>query len=84
MNSKHRKTLATIFKDPTSGSIEWIAIETLLVAAGCEVVEGSGSRVKFVKDGHIAAFHRPHPDKEAKRYQVRDARDYLKLLGITP
>ncbi len=54
------------------------------MAAGCEVVEGSGSRVKFAKDGHVAAFHRPHPGKEAKRYQVRDARDYLKLLGITP
>lgn len=43
-----------------------------------------GSRVKFEKDGIIASFHRPHPDKEAKRYQVRDAREFLMQIGVTP
>ena len=84
MNSKQRKTLAAIFADPVSGTIEWAAIEKLLVAAGCQVVEGSGSRVRFVKDGIVASFHRPHPDKEAKRYQVRDAREYLTKIGVKP
>jgi hypothetical protein len=45
---------------------------------------GSGSRVRFVKDGMIASFHRPHPAKEAKRYQVREAREYLIRLGVRP
>ena len=76
MNSKHRRTLAAIFTDPVA-SVEWAAIESLLVAAGCEVVEGSGSRVRFVRGGAVASFHRPHPAKEAKRYQVRDAREFL-------
>lgn len=84
MNGKHQKTLAAIFKNPVSGSIHWSAIESLLVAAGCKVIEGSGSRVRFEKDGRIASFHRPHPAKEAKRYQVRDALEYLILLGIKP
>lgn len=84
MNSKHRKTLAAVFSDPVSGTLEWAAIESLLVAVGCKVVEGSGSRVRFEKDGKIASFHRPHPEKEAKRYQVRDARTYLTLLGVAP
>lgn len=84
MNSKHRKTLAAIFKDPVSGTLHWSAIESLLVAAGCKVIEGSGSRVRFENDGRIASFHRPHPAKEAKRYQVRDAREYLTYLGIEP
>ncbi|HEX7709808.1 MAG TPA: type II toxin-antitoxin system HicA family toxin [Sphingomonadaceae bacterium] len=84
MNSKHRKVLAAIFADPVSGSIEWAAIENLLIAAGCQVVEGSGSRVRFVKDGVVASFHRPHPAKEAKRYQVRDAREYLTKIGVKP
>ena len=84
MNSKHRKVLAAIFADPVSGSIEWAAIENLLIAAGCQVVEGSGSRVRFVKDGVMASFHRPHPAKEAKRYQVRDAREYLTKIGVKP
>jgi len=53
-------------------------------AAGCRVIEGDGSRVRFEKDGLVASFHGPHPVKEAKRYQVRDARDYLTRLGIVP
>ena len=84
MNSKHVKTLNTIFKNPVTGSLEWKAIERLLVAVGCNVVEGAGSRVRFEKDKVIATFHRPHPNKEAKRYQVRDVREYLIKLGIKP
>jgi hypothetical protein len=82
MNSKHQKTLRIVFATPVSPSIEWNAIERLLIAVGCTVVEGSGSRVRFEKDGVIVSFHRPHPHKEAKRYQVRDARDYLTKLDI--
>lgn len=84
MNSKQRKTLAAVFTDPVSGTIEWAAVESLLVAAGCRVIEGNGSRVRFEKDGEIESFHRPHPAKEAKRYQVRAARAYLIRLGVKP
>lgn len=34
--------------------------------------------------GIIASFHRPHPEKEAKRYQVRDAREFLIQIGVKP
>lgn len=84
MNSKHLKTLAVVFKDPVSGTLEWAAIEALLVAAGARVIEGNGSRVKFECGGVIASFHRPHPEKEAKRYQVRDAREFLIQIGVKP
>ncbi len=84
MNSKQRKVLQAIFSDPVSPAIAWASIESLLVAVGCEVIEGNGSRVKFVKDGMLASFHRPHPERHAKRYQVRDARDYLTRLGVEP
>ncbi|RMC30120.1 type II toxin-antitoxin system HicA family toxin [Paracoccus alkanivorans] len=84
MNSKQKKILAAIFKDPVSGTIEWAAIESLLVAVGCRTIEGNGSRVRFEKDGVIASFHRPHPAKEAKRYQVRDARSFLIQIGVEP
>lgn len=84
MNSKQRKTLIAVFAEPAPAGIEWSAVESLLVAAGCRRIEGGGSRVKFVRDGLIASFHRPHPAKEAKRYQVRDARDYLEKLGVRP
>ncbi|TPJ49169.1 type II toxin-antitoxin system HicA family toxin [Mesorhizobium sp. B2-4-1] len=84
MNSKHRRVLKAIFTDPVSGSIEWIAVEALLVAVGCQVIEGSGSRVGFVLKSEVETFHRPHPSKEAKRYQVRDARQFLLRIGVKP
>lgn len=84
MNNRQRKTLEAIHATPVSGTIAWADIESLLVAVGCRIIEGNGSRVRFEKEGMIASFHRPHPDKEAKRYQVRDARDYLEKLGIRP
>lgn len=84
MNSRQRRTLEAIFADPVSGSIAWDAIESLLVAVGCEVVEGNGSRVRFVKGSLVAFFHRPHPAKEAKRHHVRLAREYLTKLGVVP
>lgn len=84
MNSKHTKTLAAVFTDPVSGTIEWADVEALLVATGARVIEGRGSRVRFEKDGVVATFHRPHPAKEAKRYQVRDARAFLAEIGVRP
>ncbi len=82
VNSKQRKTLGAVFADPVSRSVEWAAIESLLVAAGATVIEGSGSRMGFESKGVIATFHRPHLAKEATRYQVRDAREYLTKLGV--
>lgn len=84
MNSKHRKTLEAVFADPVNGNLEWSRIEALLVAAGCRVVEGSGSSVTFEKDGARAYFHRPHPDKAALRYRIKDARAFLDRIGVRP
>ena len=84
MNAAHTKTLEAIFTCPVSKSLEWRRLEALLVAIGCQVIEGNGSRVRFEKSGLIATFHRPHPAKEAKPYQVRDARRYIESLGVKP
>lgn len=84
MNRSHRKTLVAIFTDPISSTIEWRKIQALFRAAGCEIIEGSGSTVTIAYRGRKAAFHRPQPDKEALRYQVRAARDFLTLIGATP
>ena len=84
MNGRQRKVLAAVFADPVSGSLEWAAIESLLLSVGCRLIEGSSSRVRFEFEGHVASFHLPHPAKEAKRYQVRDARDFLISIGVKP
>lgn len=54
------------------------------MATSAEVIEGSGSRVRFNKEGIIATFHRPHPKKEAKPYQVKDVRSFLIQIGVQP
>ena len=84
MNSAHQKTLILIYTEPVSWSLEWRRIEALLLAVGCRLIEGNGSRDRFEKDGIVGTFHRPHPAKEAKPYQIRDARQLLQHLGIQP
>lgn len=82
MNKTHRKTLEVIFKQPVSASLEWRRIESLFLAIGAKVIEGTGSRVRFELNGVVSTFHRPHPQKEAKPYQVRDARAFLEKTEI--
>jgi hypothetical protein len=84
MNGRQRMTLEAIFRDPIPGTIAWADVENLHVTVGCVVIEGNGSRVRFEKDGQLAFLHRPHPAKEAKRYQIKDARRFLQALGIEP
>ena len=84
MNSKHRRTLELVFSDPVSATVVWADVEALLIAVGAEVIEGRGSRVRFVWGGEVETFHRPHPAKEAKRYQLRAARGFLERIGVVP
>lgn len=73
-----------IFSYPASGTIDWLDIENLLKAVGARLVEGRGSRVRFIHESAIATFHRPHPEKEAKPYQIRDAKKFLIAIGVKP
>ena len=82
MNTKHRKTLAAIFSRPTSASILFADLEALVKALGGSVVEREGSRVRIELNGELWRCHRPHPGKEAKRYQVEEARELLERAGI--
>lgn len=84
MNSKQSKTLEAVFAKPTKANLEWDRIESLLIAIGCKVIEGNGSRVRFSLGDAVVTFHRPHPAKEAKKYQVDDARVFLTTIGVTP
>ena len=84
MRTKHRKTLEAIFADPVSGTIAWRDVESLLEALGAAIGEGSGSRVRFTINDVTLFVHRPHPQPEAKKYVIRNVRDFLTSLGITP
>lgn len=84
MNSRHRKTLAAIFARPTSASVVFADIESLIKALGGTVEEREGSRVRIELKGEQWRCHRPHPGKEAKRYQVEEARELLERTGVLP
>jgi hypothetical protein len=84
VNTKHRKTLQAIFARPTSAAIVFGDIEALLVALGGQVHEREGSRVKITIHNEQWRCHRPHPGKEAKRYQVEEIRELLQRIGVHP
>lgn len=74
--------MTAIFKVPTLASINFADIEKLLAALGAEVAEGKGSRLSFVLNNQKLFVHRPHPAKEAKKYQVETIREFLELAGV--
>ena len=84
MNSQQRKTLESVFGNPVNGALEWRKIESLLMAVGCVRTEGAGSSVAFAHSGLSVRFHRPHPQREALRYRVLDARKFLETIGVKP
>jgi hypothetical protein len=84
MNSRHRRTLERIFAEPTPADLRWYDIEALLRAAGAEVSEGAGSRVRVALRGVRAVFHRPHPGPETRRGLVRVVRDFFAAAGVRP
>ncbi len=80
MNSKQKATLKAIFEKP-----KFSDIERLFISLGGQLSEGKGSAIRIAfPDGVKYDQHRPHPQKEAKRYQVDDARILLELLGVKP
>jgi hypothetical protein len=84
VNAKQRKTLVAIFTRPTPATIPFADIESLVKALGGSVSEREGSRVKIELQGEQWRCHRPHPGKEAKRYQVEEARELLERAGVQP
>ena len=84
MSNRHRATLEAVFRDPVSATIVWAEVERMLVHYGAEILEGRGGRIKVEMRLHRIALHRPHPQKEAKEYQIRRVRDLLIRDGIEP
>jgi hypothetical protein len=84
MSRKHQRTLAAIFEDPIRSNIPWRDIEAMLKAAGAEITEGEGSRVRIALNEVRAVFHRPHPQKETDKGAVKSMRRFLIEAGVTP
>ena len=82
MNKKQRKTLDAIFATPIRRNIVWDDVVSLIGSLGGTVIQGDGSRVRFSLNGISLNIHSPHPQKELKRYQVKDVRTFLSRSGI--
>ena len=76
MNQKHRRTLEAVFEEPVRSNIPWRDIEAMLKAAGGEISEGAGPRVRVALSGIRAVFHRPHPQKETDKGAVKSCADF--------
>ena len=84
MKRKHQRTLEQIFKRPTSGTIPWSDIESLLKALGADISEREGSRVAVVLFGEVRVFHRPHPFPNTDKGAVKSIRKWLEFYEVTP
>lgn len=85
MNNRLRRTLEAVFETPTRPNIKFADLERLLIALGGTLYESRGSAIRITfPEGVQFNAHRPHPRKEAKRYQVEDARAVLRFLGKEP
>ena len=82
VNSKQKKTMELIFKNPIQTNIPWADIEGLFIALGGKILEGSGSRIRVKINGVRAVFHRPHPHKTTDKGAVNSVRKFLENAGV--
>jgi len=82
VRNKHRKTLGAIFADPVRSNIPWTDVEAMLAAAGADISEGRGSRVRISLNEVDAVFHRPHPRKETDKGSVKSLRRPRSEAGV--
>ena len=84
MNSRRYKTLVAVFRQPPPANLQWRAIESLLLNLGFIIEQSRGSAISFVRNDAIFTTHRPHRRNELLREQVKDLKQFLEGIGITP
>ncbi len=82
LNSRQKRILDNIFKEPIKSDVLWKDIENILVALGAEITEGSGSRIRIYLNGVRAVFHRPHPGKQTHKGALKSMRRFLVEAGV--
>jgi len=77
---KHDKLFERFMKHPPLKDLTFKELETLLSALGFVMIQGSGSRVKFVHADKnlVISLHKPHPSNLLKTYIVKEIQQLLK------
>lgn len=61
----------------------WDELVSLLSQNGFRVINGSGSRYKFVNsDERVLSFHKPHPENVLKMYILKQVKNLFDEIGI--
>ena len=64
------------------GEFKWNDLVSLLNGMGFDLIEGSGSRVRFTNGEVTIHLHKPHPQKEVKAYAIKQVKNLLKQEGL--
>lgn len=85
MRKKHRQTIRAIHETgPVRSDIRWSDVEAMIRAAGGEIGEGRGSRVRIALNGEELPLHKPHPRPVMDKGAVVTLRRFLERAGLTP
>lgn len=83
--SKKEKLLAKLCASPSPKNFSWHDFVTLMEYYGFEGTCGGGSHYMFEhSSGFRFRMSKTHPSGILKIYQVRDAKNALKNIGIIP
>jgi len=77
MNKKQQRTFSRIKDKPTRADVTWDDVQSFFKAIGAKVLEGEGSRVQIILRARVLRLHKPHPQKNLKKYAVEAIRDFL-------
>ena len=82
LNNHHRDTLEKIFSHPSSSSIEWRQVLSLLEALGATSEEHNG-KLKVRLGSEIEVLQPPH-GKDIDQQMIVDLRRMLTQAGLAP
>ncbi|WP_031485632.1 ferredoxin reductase domain-containing protein [Maridesulfovibrio frigidus] len=82
LNTKNRKLLAKLFRQPKPKDIKYQEVERLLLGLGAIKSEKAGSNVAFFYNGHITQLHIPHPDPTFCGGRIKAIKEYLITAGV--
>lgn len=83
LNSSQRKTLRKIWEEPPRRDIRWQSVVSLIQSTDGEVLQGSGSRVKFILNGKRGYFHAPHKNgSNMDKGAVASLKKFLMNAGV--
>ncbi len=77
MNKKQQRTLSRIMDKPIRADVTWDEVRSFFKAIGSKINEGEGSRVQVILNTRVLRLHKPHPQKNLKKYAVEAIRDFL-------